>query len=517
MGKRILYVLLSAMLLSIPWIGGPSLTLFVGFIPLLMLQEERPKRFWLYVMSAFLLWWAITTWWVAIAAVIGIVAAFSIGTALTTSAFMLYDYVLRKSTKPLAYTVFVTAWIGYEYLFTIGDVSFPWLNLGQGFANSVKLVQWYEYSGIFGGTLWVLVVNLLIFNALKQCRSVKKWIAPALAVVVPIIWSLAIYYKYQEPAQTATVTIVQPNFNPYNEKFNTDPAELDRIMGNLIMEAPEDVDAIILPETAIDRVPEGDNINSHPSIMNFRNIIRMKYPNAAVITGASSQRIYLSPEEASATARTSKSGIMYDYFNSAMYIDSTEDVQIHHKSILVVGAEKMPFYKVTKMFDFLTVDLGGITGQLGVDTVRTVFTSANGLTTGTAICYESLYGAYFGEFVKNGAQLMFVITNDGWWGNTTGYRNHFSYSRLRAIETRRSIARSANTGISGFINQRGDVIQKLGWDVRGTITDKVHLNDKITFYVVYGDVIARLSGYILALSILYFISYLFKKKHHMEQ
>ncbi len=517
MGKRILYVLLSALLLSIPWLGGPSITLFVGFIPLLLLQEERPKRYWIYVMSTFLLWWAITTWWVAIAAVIGIVAAFSVGTALNTCAFMLYDYVLRKSTKPLAYTVFVTAWISYEYLFTIGDVSFPWLNLGQGFANSVKLIQWYEYTGMFGGTLWVLIVNLLIFNALKQWRNIRKWIIPAFAVVAPIIWSLTIYYKYREPDAEAKITIVQPNFDPYNEKFNTDPAQLDKIMAQLIMEAPDDVDMIVLPETAIDGVSEGEHINSHPSITIFRNIIQAKYPNAAVITGASSQKIYPSPEQASITARTSRNGIIYDFFNSALYIDTTTDIQIHHKSILVVGAEKMPFYKITKMFDFLTVNLGGITGQLGVDTVRTVFHSVNGMTTGTAICYESLYGAYFGEFIKNGAQLMFVITNDGWWGNTTGHRNHFSYSRLRAIETRRSIARSANTGISGFINQRGDVIQKLGWDQRGTITDNIHLNDKITFYVKYGDVIARVSGYILALSILYFVSYIFRKKHHMEK
>ena len=142
----------------------------------------------------------------------------------------------------------------------------------------------------------------------------------------------------------------------------------------------------------------------------------------------------------------------------------------------------MPYYNIFKHLDFLTVDLGGITGQLGVDSVRKVFTSPQGTRFGVAICYESIYGEYFTEFIRNGAQLMFVITNDGWWGDTPGYRQHFSYARLRAIETRRSIARSANTGISGFINARGDVGETLGWDVRGALTSQVGLHDRMTLH-----------------------------------
>ena len=110
---------------------------------------------------------------------------------------------------------------------------------------------------------------------------------------------------------------------------------------------------------------------------------------------------------------------------------------------------------------------------------------------------------------------MFVITNDGWWGDTPGYRNHFAYARLRAIETRRSVVRSANTGISGFISPRGDVSQTLGWDVRGTLTSDVPLNDTITYYVRYGDQIARLCVYVFLLGLLYFMAYRVRKKFHI--
>ena len=112
---------------------------------------------------------------------------------------------------------------------------------------------------------------------------------------------------------------------------------------------------------------------------------------------------------------------------------------------------------------------------------------------------------------------MFVITNDGWWGDTFGYRQHFSYSRIRAVETRRSVARSANTGISGFINQRGEVVQRFGWDKRGILVGEVMLNEKETFYTKYGDTVGRAASYVFVLSLLYYIAYRRRKKDYLYE
>ena len=163
---------------------------------------------------------------------------------------------------------------------------------------------------------------------------------------------------------------------------------------------------------------------------------------------------------------------------------------------------------------FLIVELGGTSGQLGVDRHPVNF-QLDSIRIGAAICYESVYGDFFADFVRRGANVMSVITNDGWWGDTPGHRQHFSYSRLRAIETRRSIARSANTGISGFINGRGDVISTLGWDRRGTLSEQIALNDRITFYTRYGDYIARIACYVLLLSVLYYVAYRVRKRNHL--
>jgi apolipoprotein N-acyltransferase len=91
--------------------------------------------------------------------------------------------------------------------------------------------------------------------------------------------------------------------------------------------------------------------------------------------------------------------------------------------------------------------------------------------------------------------MIFIITNDGWWGNTPGYKQHLLYGRLRAIETRKWIARSANTGISCFINERGDFSQCTKWWTPAVISEKIGSNKEKTFYVMYGDIIGRFSLY----------------------
>ena len=139
----------------------------------------------------------------------------------------------------------------------------------------------------------------------------------------------------------------------------------------------------------------------------------------------------------------------------------------------------------------------------------------NGVSVGTPICYEGLYGIFYGGFVREGARALLSSSNDGWWGDTPGHKHLFSIARLRAGEHRRAIARSANTGTSGFIDTRGDVQQKLGWDRRGILTGEVELNSELTFYTRYGDYLGRISELLMGLCILYYIAYRIKKKNHL--
>lgn len=526
--KRIGYVLLSVFLLASAWLGGTGLSLLVGFVPLLLVQRELEQirrkagrkvpfrdRIWPYAALTFGLWWGVTTWWVGLAVAVGAVLAVLIGGGMNLAVFMLYNRAARTAKRPLAYTLLITGWMAYEMLYLRGEISFPWLTLGNGFATTVWAIQWYEYTGVFGGSLWVLLCNLLIFEAVQTPRRWTGWILPAGVVTLPLLFSGILYGRFQTEEATVSISVVQPNFDPYEEKFYLGYDEQNAIFLDLVAQTPRNVDYVLLPETALGDITWEEQINYASSVQELRGYLLTRSPATTLVCGASTWKAYPWPQVASTTARQSEDGVWIDAYNSALMIDTSSTVGIHHKSILVVGAEKMPYYEYTKNLDFLTVDLGGITGQMGVDSLRRVFTSPCGVAQGTAICYESIYGDYFREFVQNGAQVMFVITNDGWWGDTPGHHQHFSYARLRAIENRRPIARSANTGISGFIDARGEVGQTLGWDTRGVLTAKLHPESHLTVYTRYGDYLGRLACYIFALSLLYWLSYTYKKRSHL--
>jgi apolipoprotein N-acyltransferase len=148
-------------------------------------------------------------------------------------------------------------------------------------------------------------------------------------------------------------------------------------------------------------------------------------------------------------------------------------------------------------------NLGGASGSLGSQDEASVFELKDESKAAPVICYESVFGEYLTDYVKKGAELIVIITNDGWWRNTPGYKQHLSFARLRAIETRRSVARSANTGISAFINQRGDLVETTRWWEEAAIKGILNLNDEVTFYVKYGDYIARISMFVSVLLILF--------------
>ncbi|HRN41789.1 MAG TPA: apolipoprotein N-acyltransferase, partial [Vicingus sp.] len=186
--------------------------------------------------------------------------------------------------------------------------------------------------------------------------------------------------------------------------------------------------------------------------------------------------------------------------------------KIYHKSKLVLGVEKMPFSSLLSPIEKFAINLGGTTGSYGVEKEAKIFDNEK-TKIAPVICYESIYGEYVTDYVKKGANVIFIITNDGWWEDTPGYKQHLAYGRLRAIETRRSIARSANTGISCFINQRGDVLQATNWWEQDVIAGKINLNNQTTFYTIHGDYIGRVAAFIGALMLLWNITFVIKKQN----
>ena len=203
----------------------------------------------------------------------------------------------------------------------------------------------------------------------------------------------------------------------------------------------------------------------------------------------------------------------FDAYNAALLVRADGSHEDYNKSKLVPGVELMPFENVLGSLAGLALDLGGTTGSLGTQEDREVMlASGEHLRLAPIICYESIYGDHVAAHVRNGANLLVIMTNDGWWGNTPGYHQHLLYGKLRAVETRRDVARSANTGISCFIDQRGDLHQPTGWWVPTAIKGTVHTRSDLTFYVRHGDYIGKGAYVASAIVLLLAVAMGFRKR-----
>jgi apolipoprotein N-acyltransferase len=331
-----------------------------------------------------------------------------------------------------------------------------------------------------------------------------------MVVGLPMLLSLIIYWSYEPQGERAKVAVIQPNIDCYTEKFNNTAARQLQNILQLISQTPADSEVIVLPETALPESIDDDEPQLAGSVKAIAELVRTQRSQALMAAGASTIKYYEGGERPPFTARAGM-GFNYDIFNSAIAINADTQDAIHHKMRLVVGVEAMPRL-VRGLGEF--VDLGGVTGELGRNDKATLFVKG-GVKAGPAICYEGLYGEWFARFVREGANLMLVMSNDGWWGETAGHRRLFDFCRLRAIETRRAIARSANTGVSGFISSRGDVLQRLDWDKRGVLSEEVELSNRETTYVKYGDWVGRMSLLLTLLGVLYYAAYRIRRKNHL--
>ena len=519
---RLLLVLLSVALLSIGWLGGTGLTLLVALVPLLIISEnlsDSTRDWWRmcgWGALTFLLWSAATIWWVWIATPIGPITAAIFGTFYNLCALMTYHYTSKRAPRALAYTLLASIWLATEFVYYSADVmTFPWLLLGHGFSGDVWAVQWYEYTGIFGGSLWVLASNIAVFEILRT-RTTTARVRAAMIVLIPIVVSLVLLFSYTPSERTTQISVIQPNVPCYEDvRITMGKMDPTQDVMDLMADVPATSSFVLMPESALAYFPRIGSVeerNLHYYAPLLRDIQGESHPDTKLITGASTTVRY-GDTKATDTAHYYDGYGWYDQYNSALLINCNGETEnIYHKGKLVIGVEAVP---MKSLFDTFEVDLGGVSGQLGWGKEHTLF-SNDGVMIGPAICYEGLYGGYFLGFARQGAEVMALISNDGWWGNTPGHKRLFDFCRLRAIETRRAIARSANTGISGFISPTGKTIgERLTWEEEGVLTAEVELRSEKTIYTLYGDWIARIASYVAVLAIMYYVAYRIRKRNHL--
>ena len=515
-------VMLFAVMMSVPFLVPHTgfLALF-GIVPLLCMDRiatlTGKKRVWIYHYSAFVLWNAITTFWVCNATVGGGIFAVLANSLQMSTIFGLFRLSKKKFTGTLPYIFLMVTWIAWERFYFDAEISWPWLVLGNSFARTTWAIQWYEFTGSLGGSLWIWITNLSIFGLLASLSdgSWSTWnmkarsaavIGLAALLIAPPVISGVIGKEYKDSMhadEMLDVLIVQPNIDPYNKFQAMTQDQQNAILEGMITKELEyrknDSTAapllVLTPETFTSDIIVGQYERSR-TWRRFTALLE-NYPNVNMLFGASAYDYINSQEAPSYTARDLGQGLWVESHNSALMIDGSRRTEIFHKSKLVVAVEHTPYPRFFCPIDNM---LGGVMGRcVGQDEITLLdVEDIEGHKTpiGCAVCYESVYGEYYTDYIRKGARAMTIITNDAWWGDTPGYRQHLSYASLRAIETRRAIARCANTGISAIISPSGEIMQPTPWWEQAVIKGQIPLRDDITFFVSHGDITGRVCSFI---------------------
>lgn len=533
----------SGVMLALAWPPLPFTLLSLGaLLPILYVEHQvsDPKsvhygrRFFKFLYPALLSWNILSTFWVANSTLPGGIAAFTCNAAIMAIPFMLFHRTKRVAGPGMGYLSLIAYYICMEYLHMQWELTWPWLVLGNVFAKYPSMVQWYEYTGHLGGSLWILAVNVLLFSSAVSLPYMRQYMAqrfnlspekaktagliisiarPALLIIIPLSISFIIYNTYQEKGKPVEVVTVQPNLDPYTEKFNgsaTDQMERFLQLSNKLI--TDSTRFVVWPETSIPGNVWLNKIDRNRMMNSMMGFVK-QHPQVSIVSGVSALTEYTKPE--TETARYFSDGTCcYDVFNASILLDTSERFPVYVKAKLVPGVERTPYPGVLKVLAESAIDLGGITGSLGMSEHREPLFTTDSIGVAAAICYESVFGGYMTEFMQNGAELIFIVTNDAWWGNTAGHKQHLYYASLRAIEARRDVTRSANTGVSCFIDQLGNIRQTTTYDTPDAIRSTMYRNTDITFFVKYGDQIGRVAGFLTIFFVLYTFVFSYIKKRN---
>lgn len=425
--------------------------------------------------------------WATFGGFIGVLLVWPLYLTLWSVSFTL----LKQRFGDSAFLFAPLLWTTMEYLQSFSELAFPWNYLGYTQTYYLPLIQFAEYFSVYGVSFWVALLNVLIYLLLKSGNDKPRRVLLSLSIV--ILWALPLGHglyrmrTMEEQDESLRVALIQANLDP-NEKWSENLYEnnfslYERLTASVLDSNP---DLIIWPETAVSFY-----LRSEPHYQ--ARIHRLiDAPRICFLTGALDYR-YIDEQN-------------YVYYNSALFIEpNRQGFQHHHKMKLVPFSERVP-YKSFFLFRILKNLLWNFgLGDYAVGQEETVFDgpmrtepSGRRFKTSAAICYESVFPEHVRRYVDKGAQFLIIITNDAWFGKTQGPFQHNQIAVFRAIETRRDIARCANTGVSCFIDRFGRVRKATKIYTQAVVVDQVRLSDEKTFFVRYGNLFANAAAILSA-------------------
>ncbi len=493
MKRELIYSLLTALfwLLAFP----PFPTGFFAYftlIPLFLLLEDKNLRQagkWGYITGLFVA--IVSLYWIGWVTLVGMVGVLLFWPVYIAGYAVIHVFLVKRLNH-IAYWFLPFIWVAIEYSQAYTDLAFPWNHLGYTQSYFTNLIQFAEYTGVYGVSFWVVLLNVMIWMALAKAKHLGgglRWVA-TVVILLLLPWLHGRYvFRHPLPIKgELTVAVLQGNIDPF-EKWQSGITERDfQIYERLTRKvAAIHPDLVVWPETAIPLYLRAEK--SYQSRLHHL-VDSLAVP---ILTGALDYKY--------------TDGENYDYYNAAFLFEpNTAGFQTYHKTRLVPFSERVPFrdfFLFRKLKDLLVEWALGV-GDYSRGNEYTIFSfltkpdsleveSSGGeqrIYCAAPICFESAFAQVNRAFVAKGAEMLVVITNDAWFGKTSGPHQHARFAVFRAIENRVPIARSANTGISCFVDAYGRTYQATRWYQQTFSVAKIQLYHGSSFYVRHGNLFA---------------------------
>jgi len=496
--KELLFGLISGIFLglSFPPIPLPYLV-FVGLIPYLIVLEKRStlaeiNRFTYFTIFFFNL---ITLYWVGswtpdadpFLMIAGSVLMF-FNPIVFLIPSTIYYLVKKYINKQLALYLLPWFWLFYEYIYSVTDFKFPWISLSNSLPYFTGYIQIADIIGSYGLTILIVYANIFGYLIYKQFNRSRKinivfTIMFCLMIVIPIVYGIIRVDSLKDSERSITVGLIQPNINP-NKKWemgNLDK-QIDLYLSMSDKAINEGAELIVWPETAL---PVYLISNRHKKetkkIQNFVDSF-----STPLLTGMPHANFFLDSATAPIDAKPLKNSKgSYTSYNSILFFSPIKNVEQYGKIKLVPFGEKVPLVDLFPILGkWIKWNVGISSWNTGTDTLVFNMQKSNNeeVNIGGVVCIESIYPDFIASFVNKGAEFIAVVTNDSWYGNSSGPYQHKEISVLRAVENRRSVIRAANGGISCIIHPNGKTIEKTDMFTKTVLVGIVPLSDQKTFF-----------------------------------
>ncbi len=390
----------------------------------------------------------------------------------------------------------IAFYLSVEWFWAHGPIAMPGALLGHALANQLYFIQFIDITGVAGLSLWILCINMLLLLIMERTHPFREY--KSIAALLLLLLSAPAYGLWKlnsgiaDPAAgTTRVAAIQPAVSSLAWSDEQDQSKVPFMMAltdslldaNLPLKSkPPDV--VLWPETAL------PVLTNHQDSLLMNLMAWRKDKPFELITGA--------------ILRTTTGDPATSYANSVLLLPKQGAIQQYNKNWLVPFAEHVPFESWLAPLTNLRVDAGGIAGYQPGTKQPLLQLTQTPTSIGVLVCFESLFGDYTRNNANNGASFLVTLSNIGWWGSQLAPAQYLAFSKLRAIESRRSLIINTVTGPAIIVDPMGNTIAQYGWMQRGVLLADIPHVSGHSFYVKHGDWLSLLG---LVISMLLFICF----------